>query len=181
MVWRYRIFFDLLSNASRIPGRLNPPGHSIAAKGGSGQGGTDGMRRVVPAPFPRLLRIPLRAQPADAALAVHPVVGVGLARQARDQTGLGARVIRLDAPVVLGVSDDFEGHFCCCHAALCRVLQQKRTRLVQSARRISGRTAFAREVYAGPAACHTGTRPCRCMTSFTLAMSGGPPAFTTAA
>ena len=83
-----------------------------------------------------LLRVTLGAQPADAAVAVHPVVGVGLAGQAGDQAGLDARIVRLDAPVVFGVADDLEGYFCFGHAALCRVSSEKRTRFVPIAGKI---------------------------------------------
>src|SRR6202022_4690795 len=62
------------------------------------------------------LGVTLRAKPRDTAVSVHPVVRVGLAFQAGDFSGLGARIFGQDVPVVLCVSDDFEDYFCFCHA-----------------------------------------------------------------
>ena len=66
-----------------------------------------------------LLGVTLRAKPRDTAVSVHPVVGVGFAFQAGDFPGFDARIFSQDVPVVLCVSDDFEGYFCFCHAPLC--------------------------------------------------------------
>jgi hypothetical protein len=92
-----------------------------------------------------LLGVALRAKPRDTAVSVHPVVRVGLALQARDFSGLGARIFSQDIPVVLCVSDDFEGHFCFCHAPLCTQFAQKRTR-VSAARVLYGPVCPSRAV-----------------------------------
>jgi hypothetical protein len=68
----------------------------------------------------QLLGVALRAQPRHAPVSIHPVVRVGLAGQAGDFAGLDARIVRLDFPVLVCVSDNLEGHFCFCHAALWR-------------------------------------------------------------
>jgi hypothetical protein len=71
------------------------------------------------------LGVTLRAQPGDAAVAVHPVIDIGFAFQAGDFTGVGARVFSHDIPVVVCVPDGFEGYFCFCHALLCRLSGKK--------------------------------------------------------
>src|SRR4051812_37524229 len=77
-----------------------------------------------------LLGVSLGAEPRDLAVAVDPVVGVCLAGEALDFALFAVRVIRQDFPVVVCNADGFEGHFCFCHAALCRRWPEKRTCLV---------------------------------------------------
>jgi len=58
-------------------------------------------RRAMPWKATGSLGVALRAQPSDAALAVHPVIDIGFAGQAGDFPGLGARVLRHNIPVVV--------------------------------------------------------------------------------
>jgi hypothetical protein len=66
-----------------------------------------------------LFRVTLRAQPSNAAIAVHPVISISFVFQASDFPGADARILSNNTPVVLRVSDDFECHFCFCHELLC--------------------------------------------------------------
>src|SRR3954453_1312697 len=84
------------------------------------------------------LGISLGAEPRDLAVAVDPVVGVCLAGEALDFALFAVRVIRQDFPVVICNADGFEGHFCFCHAALCRRWPEKRTCLVTVTRAAPG-------------------------------------------
>ena len=66
-----------------------------------------------------LFRVTLRAQPSNAAIAIHPVISIRFVFQASDFPGVNARILSHNTPVVLRVSDDFESHFCFCHELLC--------------------------------------------------------------
>jgi hypothetical protein len=63
-----------------------------------------------------LLRITLRAQPSDAAVAVHPLVDFRFAFETRDANRLDTRTLGQDIPVALGNSYRFEIYFCFGHA-----------------------------------------------------------------
>src|SRR5258708_39733515 len=75
------------------------------------------------APETRLLRVPLRAQPTDAALAVHPLVDFCFAFEAREVNRLDTRKLSQDIPVVLGDSHRFKTYFCFGHAPLWQRLE----------------------------------------------------------
>jgi hypothetical protein len=47
-----------------------------------------------------LFGVALRAQPSNAAIAVHPVINIGFAFKSRDFPGLGARILSGNMPVV---------------------------------------------------------------------------------
>jgi hypothetical protein len=72
------------------------------------------------------LGVALRAQPRYAALAIHPVIDIGLAGKAGDFPGGGARVLGHNIPVGVLVPDGLEGHSCFCHALLCRFFNKKK-------------------------------------------------------
>jgi hypothetical protein len=69
-----------------------------------------------------LFGVTLRAQPSNAAIAIHPVINVGFAFQAGNFPGIGAGILSHNIPVVLCVSNGFECHFCFCHDLLCTFL-----------------------------------------------------------
>src|SRR5882757_10321318 len=71
----------------------------------------------------RLLRLPLRAQPSDAAVAVHPLVDFRFAFEAREVNRLDTRKLSQDIPVVLGNSHRFTNYFCSGHAPLWQRLE----------------------------------------------------------
>ena len=73
----------------------------------------------------RLLRVPLRAQPSDAAVAVHPLVDFRFAFEAREVNRLDTRKLSQDIPVVLGNSHRFKNYFCFGHAPLWQRLDQQ--------------------------------------------------------
>ena len=64
----------------------------------------------------RLFRITLRAQPIDAAFAVHPFVDFGFAFETKNLNRLDTRILGEDIPVSLGNSHRFENYFCFGHA-----------------------------------------------------------------
>jgi hypothetical protein len=56
----------------------------------------------------RLLRVTLRAQPSNAAVAVHPLVDFRFAFEARDLNRLDTRTFGHDIPIAVGNSHWFE-------------------------------------------------------------------------
>jgi hypothetical protein len=64
----------------------------------------------------RLLGVTLRAQPRDAAVAVHPFVNFAFAFEPRDLDRLDSRILGKDIPVALGNPNGFEGYFGFAHA-----------------------------------------------------------------
>jgi hypothetical protein len=82
--------------------------------------------------IPASLRVALRAKPRYLARPIQPVLGVGLAGQSRDFALLATRIVRLDRPAVFCNANGLEGHFCFCHAALCRRSPQNRTKKTSS-------------------------------------------------
>ena len=102
---------------------FNPAGPGEYCRGRMSEAFTDTVRRwkVIGS-----LRVTLGAEPRDLAFAIHPVVDVRLASEAGDFSGCGAFVLCDNHPVIFGVTNRFECHFCFCHAALSRHLSQKR-------------------------------------------------------
>jgi hypothetical protein len=88
------------------------------------------------------LSVALRAEPGDLAVSVHPIINVGLALETGDFSWFGAWVLSDDSPVIIRVTNGFEGHFGFCHAALCRQCPQKRTRLAAGLRALRSRLLF---------------------------------------
>jgi hypothetical protein len=95
--------------------RTAPEAPQGQARGPSSGRPCDPRRRAIGS-----LSVALRAQPRDLAVAVHPVVNVGLALETSDFSRFGAWVLSDDSPVIIRVTNWPEGHFCFCHAALCR-------------------------------------------------------------
>jgi len=79
-----------------------------------------------------LLRVTLRAQPSDAAIAVHPLVDFDFAFETRNVNRLDTRTLGQDIPVVFGVSHRFEGNFCFGHPPLWQQFELKSKVMAQS-------------------------------------------------
>jgi hypothetical protein len=79
-----------------------------------------------------LLRVTLRAQPSDAAIAVHPLVDFGFAFETRNVNRLDTRTLGQDIPVVLGNSHRFETYFCFGHALLWQQFEFKSKGMAQN-------------------------------------------------
>ncbi|MGC1562553.1 MAG: hypothetical protein WA820_22260 [Bradyrhizobium sp.] len=76
----------------------------------------------------RLFRVTLRAQPGDAAFAVHPLVDLAFAFETPNVNRLDTRNTRTlgqDIPVVLGNSHGFETYFRFGHAPLWQQFESK--------------------------------------------------------
>jgi hypothetical protein len=67
---------------------------------------------------PASFRIALRPQPINATASVQPVIDVSLALEALDVTKIGARIVSLDLPLVLGDALVFEFDSGFAHAAV---------------------------------------------------------------
>ena len=80
----------------------------------------------------RLLRVTLRAQPRDAAFAVHPLVDFGFAFETSNVNRLDARTLGQDIPIVLGNSHRFETYFCFGHGLLWQQFGLKSKGMAQS-------------------------------------------------
>jgi hypothetical protein len=59
-----------------------------------------------------LLRVTLRAQPSDAAFAVHPLVDFSFAFETTNVNRLDTRTLGEDIPFALSNSHRFESYFC---------------------------------------------------------------------
>jgi hypothetical protein len=73
----------------------------------------------------RLLRVTLRAQPSNAAVAVHPLVDFRFAFETRDLNRLDTRTFGDDIPVAFGNSHRFKTYFCFGHPLLCQRFDPK--------------------------------------------------------
>ena len=71
------------------------------------------------------LGVALTAQPTDTPIAIHPVIYIGLAVKAGDFSGLGARVLSYDSPIIVRLTDRSEGHFCFCHEGTMQAIRSK--------------------------------------------------------
>jgi hypothetical protein len=63
----------------------------------------------------RLLRVTLRTQPSDTAIAVHPLVNFGFAFETLNVDRFDTRIRCEDIPIPLGNSHRFEIYFCFRH------------------------------------------------------------------
>ena len=66
----------------------------------------------------RLLSVTLRAQPVDAANAIHPLSSVGLTGQTSNESCLAARALCRDVPIVFRNPNNLELNFWFCHSGL---------------------------------------------------------------
>ena len=66
----------------------------------------------------RLFRVPLRAQPSDTAIAVHPLFDFGFAFETLNVDWLYTRIFGKDIPVALVNSDRLESYSCFGHGPL---------------------------------------------------------------
>jgi hypothetical protein len=73
----------------------------------------------------RLLRVTLRAQPSDAAFAVHPLVDFSFAFETTNVNRLDTRTLGEDIPFALSNSHRFESYFCFGHALLWQKFELK--------------------------------------------------------
>jgi hypothetical protein len=125
---RQRSFKGLKRELGARNGVLNSGGliqRSPTARGMPASFGAGAARshRVVRAHNSKLLfRVALRAQPSNAAIAIHPVISISFVLQTADFPCIGPRVFSRNTPIFLRVSDDFECHFCFCHGLLCMFL-----------------------------------------------------------
>ncbi len=65
-----------------------------------------------------LLSVTLRAQPLDAAVAVHPFVNLGFGFKPGDWNRFALRTFGQNIPVAFGYPDGFESYFRFCHRGL---------------------------------------------------------------
>jgi hypothetical protein len=65
-----------------------------------------------------LLSVALGTKPRDLAIAVHPLVNLGLTFETGDFSWFKAGVLSDDSPVIFRVTLWAEGYFCFCHGAL---------------------------------------------------------------
>jgi hypothetical protein len=70
------------------------------------------------APCPASLCVALRPQPIDATASLQPLIDFGLALEALDVANLGARIVSLDLPIVLGNALVFEFDLGFAHTAV---------------------------------------------------------------
>jgi hypothetical protein len=69
----------------------------------------------------RLFRVTLRAQPSDAAFAVHPLVDFSFAFETTNANRLDTRTLGEDFPFALSKSHRFESYFCFGHAIMAKI------------------------------------------------------------
>jgi hypothetical protein len=86
------------------------------------------------------LSVALRSEPRDLAVSVHPLINFGLAGKPRYLARIGSGIIRLDRPVVVGDAQGLKGHFCFCHAVLCRHSSRKGKCRCKARGKSAGRT-----------------------------------------